>query len=321
MTRTAIEFRFIVLLLCLPFDALAAAPARPAPRTDAAAAHHAGALGAPSICAAKDSDDDRTGCVCVDIPRAADKACWSREGGRWSHAGCKGAMQCCDGAWGIAGRCGGCSCRQDSDPDGCVAKADAVPSCAPPYSVTLAAPDAAESKAMRNVTWKKGCPVPLEQLRVLRFRHWRYDATVTEGVLVVHADVAEKVATVLRRLYRHRFPLQSVRPAREFGGSDDASMQVDNTSAFNCRPITGGKGWSEHAYGRAIDLNPLRNPYVKGRLVLPRQGAPYADRKRIVAGTLVEPGPAVGAFAHIGWGWGGRWRGLQDFQHVSATGR
>jgi poly-gamma-glutamate synthesis protein (capsule biosynthesis protein) len=106
----------------------------------------------------------------------------------------------------------------------------------------------------------------------------------------------------------------------DFGGSDDASMAVDNTSAFNCRPVAGTTRWSQHAYGRAIDINPLRNPYVEPGRVSPVEGAAYADRSDVRPGMIVEGGPVVAAFDALGWGWGGRWAGGADYQHFSAAG-
>ena len=174
---------------------------------------------------------------------------------------------------------------------------------------------------MRASTWRPGCPVPLQSLRRLRLRHVRPDGSVGEGELIVAATFAEPLRKVFARLYRHRFPITSIRPMHGFAGSDDASMDVDNTSAFNCRPVTGGKGWSEHSYGRAIDINPLRNPYLRGALVLPAAGKGWTARSPVRPGMIVEDGPVVGAFAAIGWSWGGHWQRPVDLQHFSSTGR
>ena len=93
-----------------------------------------------------------------------------------------------------------------------------------------------------------------------------------QGELVVHADAAEDMVTVFRALFDAGYPVRSMRLVDDFDASDDASMDADNTSAFNCRAITGGTGWSEHAYGRAIDVNPVENPYVSGSSVGPSAG-------------------------------------------------
>jgi hypothetical protein len=109
-------------------------------------------------------------------------------------------------------------------------------------------------------------------------------------------------------------------PVDAYGGSDFASIEADNTSAFNCRPVSGGGGWSQHAYGRAIDVNPIENPYVgaSGKTEH-RASRPYLDRTRRRPGMAWARGALVTAFSARGWGWGGSWSGAKDFQHFSAT--
>ncbi|MDH3707037.1 MAG: M15 family metallopeptidase, partial [Acidimicrobiia bacterium] len=95
----------------------------------------------------------------------------------------------------------------------------------------------------------------------------------------------------------------------------------NNTSAYNCRTVAGTSTWSQHAYGRAVDINPLVNPWVQGNVVDPPEGAPYVIRDPAVAGLIVPGDVVTGAFAAIGWGWGGTWTSTKDYQHFSATGR
>lgn len=169
-------------------------------------------------------------------------------------------------------------------------------------------------------SWRAGCPVPLEDLRYLTLTHHDADGGVATGELVVHADVADGVVEVFRTLFAAGYPIRSMRLVDDFGGSDDASMAADNTSAFNCRAITRGTGWSEHAYGRALDLNPRENPYVRGTLVLPPEGRPYADRPDL-PGVVHAGDVVVSAFAAAGWQWGGSWSSPVDYQHFSVSGR
>jgi hypothetical protein len=110
-------------------------------------------------------------------------------------------------------------------------------------------------------------------------------------------------------------------PVSRYRGSDDASMAADNTSAFNCRAAVGSSGrWSMHAYGLAIDVNPVENPYVLGARVLPPAGRRYLDRTRPRRGMAVEGGVLVEAFEAVGWRWGGRWTNSRDYQHFSTNG-
>jgi hypothetical protein len=106
-----------------------------------------------------------------------------------------------------------------------------------------------------------------------------------------------------------------------YGGSDDASMAANNTSAFNCRAVTGGSSFSAHSYGTAIDLNPAQNPYVSGSLVEPAAAANYLDRWPYRKGMIMDGGVVDRAFAAEGWSWGGRWTNPRDYQHFSLTNR
>ena len=131
----------------------------------------------------------------------------------------------------------------------------------------------------------------------------------------------EALVGVFEALFDAGFRFTRIAPAHLYDGDDNKIMANDITSAFNCRKKTGGSSYSEHSFGHAIDVNPLRNPYVKGTRVLPPEGRPYADRSLGAPGMIAGDGPVVAAFAEIGWRWGGNWRSLKDYQHFSATGR
>ncbi len=151
--------------------------------------------------------------------------------------------------------------------------------------------------------------------------HWGFDGAVHSGRLIVHADHAAAIVAIFHDLYDMRFPIQRMEPVDAFGGSDNASMDANNTSAFNCRAKTGGSSWSEHSYGWAIDVNPVQNPYVTRSGVFPPAGAAHTSRDASTPGLITRDGPVVAAFAAIGWGWGGSWSSGKDYQHFSASGR
>jgi hypothetical protein len=189
---------------------------------------------------------------------------------------------------------------------------------APPrFSATVSSPRWAD---LRH-SYRAGCPVGPADLRTIRLAHWGFDGRVHDGAIVVHRRVAPRVVAVFRRLYDARFPLRRVEPVSAYRGSDDASMAADNTSGFNCRLVAGTRSWSMHAYGLAIDVNPVENPYVSGGRVSPPAGRRYLDRGSERPGMAVEGGVLVRAFEAAGWSWGGRWRGTPDYQHFSTTGR
>jgi hypothetical protein len=176
--------------------------------------------------------------------------------------------------------------------------------------------------AMLGKSWHAGCPVGPSQLRRVYVTYVGFDGRAHRGELVVNAAVVGDVETVFSRLYAARFPIHRMRPVSSYGGSDDRSMAADNTSAFNCRYAVapGPKQWSVHAYGEAIDVNTVENPYLEGGRVLPPAGRAYLNRSRYRRGMAVAGGVLVRAFAAVGWLWGGRWTSSPDWQHFSKTG-
>jgi hypothetical protein len=149
-----------------------------------------------------------------------------------------------------------------------------------------------------------------------------FDGRAHRGVLVVSRRVTAEVTTVFRRLYAARFPIRRMRPVSVYRGDDDRSAAADNTSGFNCRRAVaaGPPRWSAHAYGEAIDVNDVENPYLERGRVIPPAGAAYRDRSRVRPGMAVPGGVLVRAFASVGWQWGGRWAGTPDYQHFSRSG-
>lgn len=175
--------------------------------------------------------------------------------------------------------------------------------------------------AMIGTSWREGCPIGLDELRLVLVPHLDARGQTRTGRLILHQDHAQPVAEVFVQLHASGFVVPSLRPAYEFGGDDDAMMRANNTSAFNCRPISGTSTWSEHAWGHALDLNPLWNPYVRGERVDPPEGREFVEREAGRAGTVIPGDAVVSAFAAIGWRWGGTWSRALDYQHFSATGR
>jgi hypothetical protein len=188
----------------------------------------------------------------------------------------------------------------------------------PPFAHSVARVTAADLPH----SWHRGCPVAPTQLRRLRISFWGFDRRAHTGALVVNARAVAPLTRVFARLYAKRFPIRRMRPIDAYRGSDERSLAADNTAAFNCRyaVASGPKRWSSHAYGLAIDVNPVENPYVLNGRVHPRAGRAFLDRSRIRRGMAVRGGVLVNAFASVGWTWGGRWASSPDYQHFSATG-
>jgi D-alanyl-D-alanine carboxypeptidase len=192
---------------------------------------------------------------------------------------------------------------------------------APTFRGSIVAGRAAIRERVRS-SWRRGCPVGPVELRLLRVDHWGLDGHVHRGELIVHRAHARRILVVFGKLFKARYPIQRLRLVDAYRADDDRSMADNNTSGFNCRRVSGTSRWSEHAFGRAIDLNPLRNPYVtRGGRVSPPAGRAYANRARRAAGMIHGGDTVVRAFAAAGWRWGGHWSGSRDYQHFSATGR
>jgi hypothetical protein len=202
---------------------------------------------------------------------------------------------------------------------------------APTTTVATLAPDPAigftgtvspVTAAALGSSWRPGCPVGPDDLRLLRLSYWGFDDQPHQGSLVVAASATDAVLQAFRTVYEQRFPIRGMEPVDAFGGDDDASMAADNTSGFNCRPaVTDGPAhWSNHAHGLAVDVNPVENPYVLGAKVLPPAGADYLDRSVARPGMAVAGGTLTSAFAAVGWSWGGAWDASPDYQHFSANG-
>jgi D-alanyl-D-alanine carboxypeptidase-like protein len=189
---------------------------------------------------------------------------------------------------------------------------------APPFAHSVSRVTAAQLPH----SWHRGCPVAPAGLRRLRVSYWGFDRRVHTGTVIVNVRAVGPLTRVFSRLYAARFPLRRMRPIDAYGGSDERSLAADNTAAFNCRyaVASGPKRWSVHAYGLAVDVNPVENPYVLDGRVHPRAGRAYLDRSRLRRGMAVRGGLLVRAFAAEGWAWGGRWSGSPDYQHFSATG-
>ncbi|HYZ76436.1 MAG TPA: M15 family metallopeptidase [Gaiellaceae bacterium] len=165
--------------------------------------------------------------------------------------------------------------------------------------------------------WHQGCPVPLSRLRVLTVSYWGFDGRTYTGRLVVNQTAAAPLLAVFRRLYGLHFAIRRMQPVLNSG---------DVTSSFDCRaaapsPCPGTKAtghWSMHAYGLAVDVNPIENPYTGCGRTREKRSIPYLDRSRLRKG-MVTPA-VVAAFRSIGWGWGGYWTGTKDFMHFSSNG-
>ena len=180
-----------------------------------------------------------------------------------------------------------------------------------------------KQRILEGNSWKKGCPVPLTDLRYLRIKHINFHGEDQMGEMIVHKEVSVEVTKIFEALYNSDYPIKKMKLVSSYKGSDWQSIESDNTSAFNCRKATGSKKWSKHSYGKAIDINPIENPYISRKGYISHKASSvyrqrvhkkstYADKA-----VLLKNDQAVQIFKRHGWKWGGDWSGVKDYQHFS----
>jgi poly-gamma-glutamate synthesis protein (capsule biosynthesis protein) len=180
----------------------------------------------------------------------------------------------------------------------------------------IAIPDEVAVRITR-ASWRDDPRCPrLSDLAYLRIDHVTFEGGTARGELVVAAALVGRALELFRRLYALGFPIRQMRLVDDFGASDDASMSADNCSAFNFRRIAGTELLSQHALGRAIDINPVENPWRRPDKLVPPEGRPFGDRGAIRPGMIVRPGPVVALLDEQGWEWGGDWQHAFDDHHV-----
>lgn len=185
------------------------------------------------------------------------------------------------------------------------------------YGAPLEFPDPGSIQIDSNMSYEEAiagadCPIEvLNRLVLISVQYTGFDGLDHQGQLLVHEELAVEVRAIFSELHRLQFPIEKVIPISAYQWSDAASMADNNSSCFNYRNAVNSDRLSKHAAGRAIDINPMLNPYQKGNQVLPLGAEYHPDRP----GTLVRGSAEVRAFTSRGWRWGGSWRTLKDYQH------
>jgi hypothetical protein len=142
-----------------------------------------------------------------------------------------------------------------------------------------------------------------------------------QGIIIVNKLVSDDIKFLFEELKKIKFPIHKVVPVNKYGLNEDStgwndnlSMADNNTSGFNYRNVTQSNVLSPHAFGLAIDINPLFNPYEKyignTKTVEPKNAFYDLSRPGTVTDDIV-----TGLFDQRGWVWGGRWNNPVDYQH------
>jgi D-alanyl-D-alanine carboxypeptidase len=180
--------------------------------------------------------------------------------------------------------------------------------------------EAVPASVLARSSWANHCPVAAADLRYLTVSFRGFDGRAHTGELLVNARAADDLVTVFGQLFAAGFPIERMRISSLAELNAPPTGDGNTTEAFACRPARGQTAWSQHAYGLAVDVNPFQNPYHRGQVVLPELATSYLDRVEARPGMVQPGGPAVQAFAAIGWKWGGDYRSLKDYMHFSING-
>lgn len=178
-----------------------------------------------------------------------------------------------------------------------------------------------KERMIKGNSYRSGCPVKLKDLRYVEVSYRDFHGNIGIGELIVHRSIANEMVAIFKELYRINYPIRKMELVSNYNGSDFASIEADNTSAFNCRFIGNTRRWSKHAYGKAIDINPLENPYVTGRgMTSHKRSVLYLKRRHKNASSgdiamLLPNDRATKLFKRYGWTWGGDWHSIKDYQH------
>lgn len=180
-----------------------------------------------------------------------------------------------------------------------------------------------KDKMIKGKSWRKGCPVSLNDLRYLRVTYIDFRGIDVMGEIIVHKEISSEVIALFEALYDVEYPIKKMRLVNHYKGNDWQSIEAGNTSAFNCRSATGSKNWSKHSYGKAIDINPIQNPYISASGYISHK-ASLKYRKRVHTKTtyadkaiLLKDDKATKIFKSYGWRWGGDFSGVKDYQHFT----
>ncbi len=175
-------------------------------------------------------------------------------------------------------------------------------------------------KRISGISYPVDCTVPLDELRYVGLMYVDFNGETQKGELICNKALAQDMVEIFYELYSNNYQLESVKLVDEYGGNDTASMLANNTSCFNYRVVEGTTRLSNHAYGRAIDINPFYNPYITYNKdgttnVSPAGSEAYADRSASFPYKIDENDLAYKLFKEHGFKWGGNWNNSKDYQH------
>ena len=166
--------------------------------------------------------------------------------------------------------------------------------------------------------------ITVKELSYVHVLYKDFDGNSQEGELICNQFIAPDLVEIFHELYKAEYQIEKIRLIDAYDGDDDLSMEDNNTSCFNYRVVSGSSSLSKHAYGLAIDINPLYNPYITYNRdqtvnVSPAAGEDYADRSKPFPYKIDEDDLCCRLFKEHGFTWGGNWNSCKDYQHFQKT--
>jgi len=169
-------------------------------------------------------------------------------------------------------------------------------------------------------TFRHDAPFDYCYLTYLTITHVDFHGVSRIGHMIVADAIGDEVLEIFQEIYAARFPIYRMRLIDFYGANDYLSMAENNSHAFNFRYIAGTRIISRHGLGRAIDINPIQNPYIRGNTVWPYAGRAYLDRSYARPGMVIRGDVVYRAFTSRGWIWGGNWTLPRDYHHFERRG-
>jgi poly-gamma-glutamate synthesis protein (capsule biosynthesis protein) len=174
-----------------------------------------------------------------------------------------------------------------------------------------------KQKMVSGGSYKSYCPIKLKDLRYIKLTYWGFDNKEHTGELIVNKSISKDIVSIFKQLHKIKYPIHKMELVSKYKANDFASIEADNTSTFNCRYVDGTTKWSNHTYGKAIDINPIENPYVsKSGHTSHKKSYPYIKRDHTKSkAVMLKSDYIVKLFKAHGFRWGGDWRCCKDYQH------
>lgn len=177
---------------------------------------------------------------------------------------------------------------------------------------------------INNKSYRQNDEVPISALCYIKMPHYNFKGEIQVGELIVNKEIKDDVIAIFKELFASKYQIESMYLVDNYwtgnpDTTDSASIDVNNTSAFCFRKVTGGQKLSNHAYGKAIDLNPQQNPYVSYSSGSPKYAHTNADayiaRDTGLSHVITKDDLAFKVFTKYGFSWGGDWSNPKDYQH------